>query len=268
MGVRFEHEPDWADLVGERWHHHLMDAKLFDRLHQKQGRSIARWTVRGGSREVAVYVKRHYRHANWRSWLARLWPHRGWSDGGREWQRLKTARDLGLTVARPLAVAEWTGPGLKSALIVEELSGMLALHEAIPLAEKFLPPDRFQEWKRGLIAEMVRMVRLLHDRNYFHRDLYLCHFFVARDDLELVPPMWHGRVALIDFHRLSRQRILPFLARVKDLAQLLSSARIDGVSQSDTLQFWRLYGGSRLLRWAVRLKARLYARHNLQGEPA
>jgi Lipopolysaccharide kinase (Kdo/WaaP) family len=267
MAVRFEHEQDWTDLVGHSWYDHLMSAGLFDRLHSKQGRSIARWTIRRDARQLTVFVKRHYRHAVWRSWLACLWPLGGWSDAGREWQQLQIARRLGLAVPRALAMAEWTGAELKSALVVEELSGMIALHEAISLAARSMSPERFRRWKRGLIAEMVRMVRLLHDRNYFHRDLYLCHFFVASEDLKRTPSNWSGRVVLIDFHRLSRRRVLSFLARVKDLAQLLYSARVEGVSPRDALQFWRSYGGSRWLGWAVGLKARLYSRHHLQSDP-
>jgi Lipopolysaccharide kinase (Kdo/WaaP) family len=266
MGVRRQYEPPWTDFVGEEWHHYLMDAELVDRLHQKQGRSIARWTLRRGSSEWPVFVKRHFSHAGWRTWLARVWRRSGWSDAGREWRNLQRARELGLAVPRPVAMAEWNGSELRSVLVVEELTGMLALHEAIPLAAKLLTPERFRDWKRALIVEMVGMVRLLHDRGYFHRDLYLCHFFVRHEDLEKVPSSWRGRVFLIDFHRLSRQRILPFLGRMKDLAQLLYSARVDGVDLTDVQEFWRLYGGSRLLGCAVRLKARHYARHNLQGK--
>src|SRR5262245_9735805 len=143
MPVCVEYEPDWVDLVGEHWHHHLMDVKLRDRLHEKQGRSIARWTVRGEHGELAVFVKRHYAHPAWRTWLARLWPKLGWSDAGREWLQLRRARRLGLNVPRAVAVAEWHEPQLRSTLIVEELSGMLALHEAIPIADALLTQGQF-----------------------------------------------------------------------------------------------------------------------------
>lgn len=264
MMVRYQHDVEWAALVGEHWHHHLMDAHLSDRLHTKQGRSIARWTVTGNRRQFVVFVKRHYQHSRWQSLLARLAPLCHWSDAGREWSHLQKVRKLGIAVPRPLAVAEWIGPGsrLRSALVVEELSDMVPLHEAIPIAVKSLTKDQFHDWKRGLLAEMARIVRLLHDRGYFHRDLYLCHFFIARADLDRVPTRWHDRLALIDFHRLTRRRLFMFRARAKDLAQLLYSARVEGVTMNDALNFWRLYGGNRVLRWAVQLKASLYRRHD------
>lgn len=264
MTIRFQHDPEWAALVGEHWHHHLMDARLFDRLHTKQGRSIARWTVEGNRRRFAVFVKRHYRHSRWHSLFARLIPSRHWSDAGREWSHLQQVRNLGITVPRALAMAEWIGPGprLQSALVVEELVNMLALHEAIPIAEKQLTADQFQHWKQCVIAEIARMTRLLHNRGYFHRDLYLCHFFVGRNDLDRAPATCYNRIAMIDFHRLTRRRFFAFRAKVKDLAQLLYSSRVDGVTPDDISSFWRLYGGTRLLRWAVYLKARLYDRHN------
>jgi heptose I phosphotransferase len=254
-------------MLGENWHRHLMQAALHDRLHQKQGRSIARWTVAEQGRELTVFVKRHYRHARWLGWLARLLPGKPWSDARCEWHHLRRAESLGLRVPRALAVAEWVGPGgrLQSALIVEELAGMLALHEAIPRAARLLPANQFRTWKRGLTAELVRLVRLLHDHGYFHRDLYLCHFFVATDDLKQPPESWQGRLAVIDFHRLTRSRWLSFRSRVKDLAQLLYSARVEGITTGDIAHFWRLYRGSCWLRWAVKLKARVYRRRNRAG---
>jgi heptose I phosphotransferase len=262
--IRVQHEPEWTEMLGENWHHHLMDAKLSDRLHVKQGRSIARWTIVRGGRELAVFVKRHYRHSRWQGLLARISLGRRSSDAGREWRHLRLANSLGLDAPRPLAVAEWIGPGprMRSALVVEELADMLALHEAVPLAARMLPADRFRQWKQGLIVELARMVRLLHDHGYFHRDLYLCHFFIHCDDIKCQPANWQRRVTLIDFHRLTRQKLIGFPLRMKDLAQLLYSAKIDGVGHRDILGFWRHYGGSRLLAWAVRLKARLYERHN------
>ena len=146
-GARVWQTPDWTEFAGNDWHAHLMSAALSDRFHAKQGRSIARWTVRSESGTLSVYVKRHERHSRLRGFMARLWPFRVWSDAGREWHHLEAARSLGLFVPRPLAMAEWSGPGvqLRSALVVEELSEMLALHEAIPVAAKVLGPARFRD---------------------------------------------------------------------------------------------------------------------------
>ncbi|MBI3411459.1 MAG: hypothetical protein HY040_24285, partial [Planctomycetes bacterium] len=162
---------------------------------------------------------------------------------------------------------------------------MLPLHEAIPLAAQQLEPEAFRRWKSGLVVEVARLARFLHDRRCFHKDLYLCHFFIARSDIGLPPhpqPLspegraepgreppqsWRGRVHLIDFHRLGKHRWTWPVWRVKDLGQLLYSSHIEGVDGRDRLRFWRHYLGQGkrrplLLTWCVRFKGRRYHQHN------
>lgn len=253
--------PEWPAFVGRDWQRHLLHADLTDRLHRKQGRSIARWTLTTANGEISVFVKRHYRHCLW-TLLSPL----GRSDADREWHHLQKAGALGVPVPRPLALAEWSRwPGrLQSALVLEELAGMMPLHEAIPLACKTLTRPEFKRWKRNMIMELVRLTKRLHDRGYFHRDLYLCHFFLPSELIAAGADV-AGRLVLIDFHRLTRQRMLPLLGRAKDLAQLLYSSRLPGVRRRDVLLFWRLYAGDRrrpVLRRLVEWKARRYWAHN------
>ena len=47
------------------------------------------------------------------------------------------------------------GGRLQSFLAVEELTDMLPLHEAVPLAHRNLAPDDFARWKRGLTAALA-----------------------------------------------------------------------------------------------------------------
>ncbi len=257
---------DWPEYVGKDWPHQLFDAKLTDRLHAKQGRDIARWRLRRSGAELATFVKRHYHHSIWRRLLAAIAPGCGVSDAAREWRNLKTANRLGIPTPRPVACTELqSGMQLRSAIVLEELAGMIPLHEAIPLASKRLAPASFARWKRGLIAEMVRLVHLLHDGYFFHRDLYLCHFYILESDSASLPADWRGRLVMIDFHRLTRRRFLPFPAQLKDLAQLYYSADVPGIQSRDLVRFWRLYRRSERMPWlgrAIRIKARRYRSHN------
>src|SRR5262249_6487534 len=151
---------------------------------------------------------------------------------------------------------------------IEELTDMLPLHEAVPAALAAQGPERFGSWKRGLIAEVARLTREMHARRRFHKDLYLCHFFIARDDLVRLPA-WEGRVYLIDLHPLAHHRWTWLLWQVKDLAQLLYSSEVGGIEARDRLRFWRAYLGAgrrtwsgRWLRRGVLFKWRRYRRHN------
>jgi heptose I phosphotransferase len=174
-------------------------------------------------------------------------------------------------VPEVVAAAEYLGPGtrLSSVLVTEELTGMLPLHEAIPQAARDLPADIFRSLKKGLAWEMARLSRLLHDRRCFHKDLYLCHFYVRETDLRNPPADWRGRVVMIDLHRLARHRFTYWIWQVKDLAQLLYSSEVEGVTPRDRLEFWRAYRSLgenakslRLIGALVRAKYRRYAEHN------
>jgi Lipopolysaccharide kinase (Kdo/WaaP) family len=260
--------PDWEQLLGPTWPDRIMDAPVTDRLHVKQGRSVGRLVLPHSGGQLSVYLKRHHRVGWWRGLLATLWP--GRSPALQEARNLEGAKRLGVPVPEVVAAGEYIGPWgrLQSFLAVEELAGMLPLHEAIPLAAARLDPDSFAHWKRTLIAEMARLTRLLHDRRWFHKDLYLCHFFVARTDTGCLPD-WHGRVFLIDLHRLARHPLTWRFWQTKDLGQLLYSSEVPGVTARDRLRFWRLYLGAQRRTWRGRWLRRFvllrwwhYRRHN------
>ncbi len=241
-----------------------------DRLHEKQGRSIGRRIFADGSDQLSVYLKRHYRLPWWQGLLATLFPNRAWSPGLQEWQHLVWAAAQGFAVPRPVAAGQSAGPWfrLQGFLAVEELRGFLPLHEILPLAASQLAPAEFARWKRGLTAELARLARELHRRHVFHKDLYFCHFYVPEVLTRLVPESWVGRVVLIDLHRLARHRFTAPWWQAKDLAQLLYSSDVPGVTARDRVRFWKFYRsgwvGSSPGRWLlplVRWKWRLYQRH-------
>ncbi len=281
---RSRQQPDWPRFAGPDWAERVMDATVTDRFHAKQGRTTGRLVLQADGAEprtLVVYLKRHSSATWWDRLGALVRPGRV-SPAFKEWDHLEWAGSVGIPVPRSVAAAEYIGPGpaLRSFLAVEELHDMLPLNEAVPLAASQLAPAEFRAWKRGLIAEAARLTRLLHDRRRFHKDLYLCHFFIRREDIAPPPALprpggegcengWRGRVFLIDLHRLGRHPWTWFWWRMKDLAQLLYSTEIPGIVARDRLDFWRAYRGPgprRLSdRWLVRLvlfKWRRYRRHN------
>jgi heptose I phosphotransferase len=273
--VRGEHrlhqQHDWEHFAGADWADRVMSVLVTDHFHAKQGRSIARWTLAAGGDRLVVYLKRHHRLPRWRGLLAALCPTMSWSPALQEWDHLEWARKEGLPVPRAVAAGQFLAPGgrLQSFLAVEELAGMLPLHEAVPLASRRLSPADFAAWKRGLVAEMARLARALHDRRHFHKDFYFCHFYIAEADTLRPPASWQGRVSLIDLHRLTRHRWTWPWWQAKDLGQLLYSSEVAGVTARDRLRFWHLYragqkGGAvfRWLRWLVTTRARNYRGHS------
>lgn len=237
---------DWPAFAGVGWQKRIMTETVEDRLHEKQGRAIGRWTLTNDNgASLVVFLKRHYILPRLHGLLSVLFPRRAWSPALQEWEHLAWAKAAGIPVPRAVAVGEILRPWgrLQSFIAVEELAGMLPLHQAIPLAFERLPPTEFARWKRGLIAEMARLTRELHRRRAFHKDLYLCHFYIAESDTAAPPTAWPGKAVMIDFHRLGRHpRLWPWYA-VKDLGQLLYSSDVSGVTSRDRLRFWKRYRG-------------------------
>ncbi len=282
QGVRrLWQQSDWPRFVGSDWIATIMSRPVTDRYSAKQGRSSGRMILppeepegEAASREpLRIYLKRHYQLPWWDRLRALLWPRGDWSPAMQELRHLEKARRLGVPVPEVVAAGEFIGPGLRlqSFLAVRELTGMLALHEAIPLASQRMSPEAFAEWKRGLIQEMARLCRLLHDRNWFHKDLYLCHFYIDEAHTYAAPGDWRERIVMIDLHRLGHHPLTWAMWQMKDLAQLLYSSEVEGVTERDRLAFWRAYQGptprfwyDAWLRWFVVLKWRRYRAHNLR----
>jgi heptose I phosphotransferase len=260
-------------FAGPDWSRRIMDVPVTDRLHVKQGRSIGRLVFKSANQSLTVYLKRHHRLPALRRLLALIWPNAGWSPALAEWRHLSWARGQQLPVPDMIAAGEFIGPWgrFQSFLAVKELAEMLPLHQAIPLAEERLPADEFRQWKCGLASEMARLAAELHCRNRFHKDLYLCHFYIASADTAR-QVSWKGRVYLIDFHRLGHHRWTWPWWLAKDLGQLWYSSEIQGIGGRDRLFFWRAYrranpeaSASKLLRALVSLKAWNYRRHSRRG---
>ena len=274
--------------VNEQYRGHLpegFDATVMtlhsaDRLCVKQGRSTARVIFHpveppgsapseASTRPLSVYLKRYYRLPWPLRVAAMLDPARGYSPAAAEWAHLERARTLGVDVPEVVAAGEQIGPhaGFRSFLMVAELTGCEALHEAVPKLAERLDPRELAALKRRVISEMARITATLHAARQFHKDLYLCHFFLDLDRLEQEgAPI---RLVLIDLHRLGAHRLWPDWGRWKDLGQLLfSTYGIEGIDDRDRRRFWHQY--RRLLpvpfaRWQerlVRFRAARYERHN------
>jgi heptose I phosphotransferase len=245
----------------------VMTLESNDQHHAKQGRSTARVRFDTEQGPLSVYLKRHYR-LPWPARLAALLnPSGRHSPASAEWAHLERARALGIAVPEVVAAGERIGPwgALQSFLMVAELVGCAPLHEALPALAGALDPVTFASFKRGLVEEMAEITAKLHAANAFHKDLYLCHFF-----LDMSPTASCGRrLYLIDLHRLAVHRLTAPRWRWKDLGQLLFSTQgVEGIDNRDRLRFWMHYRKRMRLRrprWQLRFvrgKAARYLAHN------
>jgi heptose I phosphotransferase len=266
---RVRQTPDWEDFARAGWFDRIMCVEVLDKLFKKQGRSIARWTLTApDGKQLVVFLKRHYDLPRKDGILAILFPRRARSPGLQEWENLEWAEKQGLPVPRAMAAAELVGPRgkLQSFIAIAELTDMLPLHEAVPLASTTLDPARFSRWKQTLSEELVRLSLAFHARRTFHKDWYFCHFYIDRQDTDRLPETWEGRVRVIDLHRMAHHRFTGPWRKAKDLAQLLYSSDVVGVTDEDRRGFWNSYRKHTRLPWLVawlaRMKWRVYRRKN------
>jgi heptose I phosphotransferase len=273
---RWAHGVNWT-WINERYRARLpedlavtvMSLESRDRFHAKQGRSTARVVLEKAGRPLAVYLKRHSR-LPWSARLAALFDPAGrYSPSAAEWSHLERVRALGIEVPEVVAAGERIGPGtdLRSFLMVAELSDCSPLNESLPQLAGRLGVRGIARFKRQLIREMARITATLHTARVFHKDLYLCHFFLDSGSLD--SPDRAPRIVLIDLHRLREHKRWSDWWRWKDLGQLLySTYGVDGITEGDRLQFWKEYcslAGLRHATWharVVRLRAARYLEHN------
>jgi heptose I phosphotransferase len=279
----------WSRLVrGSRWtwfadeyrsllppglESNVMRLATDDRHHAKQGRSTGRVRFHTASGTLSVYLKRHYQ-LGWPARLGALLNPAGLhSPAAAEWAHLQEARALGIAVPDSVAAGETIGPwgALESFLMVAELGGCQALNEALPALARALDPRAFAAFKRQMAREMAEITARLHRSFLFHKDLYLCHFF-----LDLSPAAQPGRrLYLIDLHRLARHRVKSARWRLKDLGELLySTFAVPEIGERDRLRFWMHYRrhvplfAPKLQFRLIRIKARRYRHHNLASGQA
>jgi len=273
---RWLHGVDWT-WINENYRARLpedlaatvMSLDSLDRFHVKQGRSTARVVLHEADHPLPVYLKRHF-ELPWPARLAALFDPAGrHSPAAAEWGHLARVRTLGINVPEVVAAGERIGPGatLQSFLMIAELTGSTALNELLPGLAARLDRASFAALKRRVVDEMARITATLHSAHVFHKDLYLCHFFLdhAASDPFASPP----RLSLIDLHRLEEHRLWPDWWRWKDLGQLLYSTEgVAGISIRDCARFWKTYchltGIKRpgLHARLVQLRAARYRKHN------
>ena len=175
---------------------------------------------------------------------------------------------IGIPVARPLAWGgerHWLG-GQRSFVMLEELPQADSLERLLPEWEKNKSRYHTLRNKKGLIEQIARQVRHMHDSGLFHRDLYLAHLFLSKDRLG------QERICLIDLQRVFRPRFCRRRWQVKDLAQLMYSS-LPFVNKSDKLRFLQSYFGSsklntaeKQLSKAIAEKCQRIARHDTKKQ--
>jgi len=196
----------------------LFDARPARFLRRVRGRETFAWSE-GFS--VEVIVKRVHGRG-----------------GRREHDNLEALHALGLPVPRAIAWSQErsvpfggaVGLAARSLVVMERIEHRETLRDRLAVAS---PAERAR-WS----GDVLEIVVSLHERGWYHRDLYLQHFLIARDEAGADPA--GEKLVLIDLGR-ARHRFRP-LRRwfVKDVAALLHSTPA-AVTPRERLRFLARY---------------------------
>jgi len=152
-----------------------------------------------------------------------------------EWKALNRLQETGLKCPEPLGygVNGYNPAKLDSFIITRALSNTLSL-EDITLNWKKNSPSKLV--KDRLIFNVAMLSSKMHAMGMNHRDLYLCHFHVPKDDL--LQEMY-----IIDLHRAQIRKNTPHRLKIKDIGGLLHSALDLNLSERDFYRFFMIYFG-------------------------
>jgi hypothetical protein len=160
-----------------------------------------------------------------------------------EWNAILSFHRLGIPTLIPLAVGVQKHSVFKkeSFLLTREVEGIERLDHY--LLRHFSSPltDEHRREKRRLLKELALLVQHMHHSGCNHRDLYLCHVLVKKDESR------NWQIYLADLHRVDQRRQVRLRWKVKDLASLNYSADTCTITRTDRLRFIKYYHGEQKL---------------------
>jgi len=151
-----------------------------------------------------------------------------------EWEAIHRLQELDIATMNAVAYGErgWNPANRESFIVTEELVDTVSLEDYCKHWNETHPDPKV---KRKLIKEVAVIARVLHSSGICHRDFYLCHFLLHKDEVPF------PTLSLIDLHRALVRGNLAQRWIVKDIAGLYYSAKTIGLTQRDLLRFMRHY---------------------------
>jgi len=132
---------------------------------------------------------------------------------------------------------------LDSFVITESLEPSVSLEDYCADWTNEKPPLKL---KRALIQRVATITRQIHAAGINHRDLYICHFLLKENELDVLADFNDVQLYLIDLHRVQMRPKTPTRWLIKDVAGLYYSSMSIGFTKRDFYRFIREYTGNEL----------------------
>jgi len=213
---------------------------------------------------VKVFLKRYDKPpvlAQLRSWLS---AHRRISCAVFAFRAASGLAAAGINTPKTLFYGKQWGAFFekRSFIITEKIPNAESLERKLP--DCFNGPTTVEKLKlrRSFITQLAGFIRIFHETDYRHRDLYLSHVFYSDS----------GDFYLIDLARAFKPIARYQRFRIKDIAQLFYSAPAKYFSRTDRLRFYvgyigredKLTGKDKTFIRKVINRARRMARHDVK----
>lgn len=146
---------------------------------------------------------------------------------------------------------------MQSFVLTEDLGDIVSLEEMLMDSQTYPMPDAS---KQRMLQAVANVASKLHSAGLCHRDFYLCHFVLSRQNAVTN----HYDLHLIDLHRMLQNQSPNGLAVMKDIAGLYFSMLQNGLGAQDLGIFKQHYLPQTAAFWAkVEARAnKLFAKFN------
>ena len=152
-----------------------------------------------------------------------------------EWSAIKRLRRTSIKTMTVVAYGEkgWNPAKRQSFIITEDLQQTISLED---YCVNWLDSRPQLSERKALICKVAEIASVLHSSGICHRDLYLCHFLLHKDEPNF------PKISVIDLHRALIRGELPKRWVIKDIAGLYYSALNIGRTRWDIQLFIWQYG--------------------------
>ena len=182
------------------------------------------------------YKQYEYRKPSWRFlWRA--------SKARREYESYAVFRRIGIACAEPIAVGEmrdWLGRLMRAFIVTRAIPCAQTLIEVFQQAGSERRAAQAKELRATLVQQLAAMTRLIHQKGFFHNDLFGRNILLTWES-SVKPSLWW-----IDCPRGHFRRFRVRAGRVKDLA-CLDKAAAKFCTRRERITFMKDYLGTKKL---------------------
>ena len=146
---------------------------------------------------------------------------------------------------------------MQSFVVTEDLGDIVSLEEMLIYSKSY---PMSAQCKQLMLTAVAQLATKFHKAGLCHRDFYLCHFVLSRQNASIDNYDLH----LIDLHRMLQNQAPNGDAVMKDIAGLYSSMLQNGMAKQDLDDFKQHYSPQTADFWAkVEMRAnKLFAKFN------